>query len=345
MSREAAKARIKVAMEAGVKFRYLKEGKMLKLNNIKNRKPGCLGALILVGLLFFTGVAFAQQRTQIQVVFKSPEEAMKMLFEVVQADDLQKEMNIFGPEGENIISSGDEVADKLNHAKFMKSYKEKVAFVKDGGRVSVILGKDNWPMAIPIVKKEDGWVFDTKAGLQELLKRRIGRNELMAIKTVQAYVQAQREYASVGRTLDGIMQYAQKFCSTPGKRDGLYWETAGGEASSPLGLLFAAAADEGYKSGQMCFIIPIPYHGYIYKILTAQGEDAPGGAYNYVINGHMVAGFALMAWPSEYGVSGIMTFIANQNDVVYEKDLGPNTGGIAKAIRVYNPDQSWSRAE
>ena len=318
---------------------------MFKSNDLKNRKRASLGALVFAASLLLAGVVFAQAPTQTQEVFKSPEEAMKAFVGAVEANDLQKELAILGPEGKGVISSGDEARDKIHHAKFVKSYKEKVAFVKDKDHVSVILGNDSWPMAIPLVEKDGGWVFDTQAGLQELLKRRIGRNELSAIKTAQAYVQAQREYAGVDRNLDGIMEYTQKFYSTPGKRDGLYWETAEGEPSSPLGPLFAAAAGQGYESGQVCSITPVPYHGYLCKILTAQGADAPSGAYSYVINGHMVAGFALVAWPAEYAVSGVMTLIVNQNGIVYEKDLGPDTAKTVEAMTVYNPDQAWSRAE
>jgi hypothetical protein len=318
-------------------------------NNIKKRKSIVIGEFIVVAALLFAPVTisalFAQEQTQAQAVFKSPEEAMKALVDAVQSDNNQKMLTILGPEGKNAISSGDEVADKNHHAKFVNSYQEKVSFVKDKDRVSVILGKDNWPMAIPLVKKDDVWVFDTHAGLQELLKRRIGRNELSAINFCKNYVLAQIEYAKVDRTMEGVMQYAQKFCSTPGERDGLYWEVAAGEQPSPLGPSYAVAAGEGYKSKDTCSSSPAPYHGYNYKILTAQSAVAPGGAYNYVINGHMVGGFALAAWPAEYGTSGIMTFIVNQNGIVYEKDFGPDTAKIIKSITVYNPDQTWRRAQ
>lgn len=288
---------------------------------------------------------FADQGQASQTVFKSPEEAMKALVDAVQADDKQKMLNILGSEGKDAISSGDEVADMNNRAKFVKSYQDKVNFVKEADRVSIIIGKDDYPMAIPLVKKGEGWVFNTKEGLQELLRRRIGRNELSSINSCYSYMRAQREYGSVDRTMEGIMQYAQKFCSTPGKRDGLYWEVTEGEQPSPLGASYAAAAGEGYKSGEVCFFSPVPYHGYIYKILTGQGASAPGGAYNYVINGRMVGGFALVVWPAQYGVSGVMTFIVNQNGIVFEKNLGPGTDKIARAMTEYNPDATWSRAQ
>ncbi|MCJ7783262.1 MAG: DUF2950 domain-containing protein, partial [Desulfobacterales bacterium] len=241
------------------------------------------------------------------------------------------------------IDSGDEVADKNAREQFVKAYQEKVDFVKEKeDRVSIIVGKDHWPLPIPIVKRGEGWVFDTKAGRDEVLNRRIGRNEIKTIEVCLAYVEAQREYATTDRGRDGIIQYAQKVVSDPYRRNGLYWEAAEGEIPSPLGPFFAQAAEKGYtKKGDK----PIPYHGYYFKILKGQGPNAPGGPYSYVINGHMVAGFALVAWPAEYGVSGVMTFLVNQNGTVYEKDLGPKTGEIAKAITLYNPDRTWKRAQ
>ncbi|MDO8662858.1 MAG: DUF2950 domain-containing protein [Candidatus Omnitrophota bacterium] len=322
---------------------------MVILNNFRKRKFACFIMPAFIGVFLFTAVTlfvfFAPGGVQAQTVFQSPEEAMEMLVKAAKSNDAEKMLAIFGPEGKDIIDSGDAVADKNNRAKFAKSYKEKVNFVDDNGTVSVILGKDSYPMAVPIVKKEAGWVFNTADGLQELLKRRIGRNELRAISSCQAFVQAQREYAGIDRDMDGVMQYARKFCSEPGRRDGLFWEETEGEPPSPLGPLFVAASKEGYVVGEVCMISPAPYHGYHYKILTAQGANAPGGAYSYLINEHMVAGFALAAWPAEYAVSGIMTFIVNQNGIVYEKDLGPDTDKILGAMVGYNPDSTWSRAQ
>jgi hypothetical protein len=263
--------------------------------------------------------------------------------ETVQSSERKDVLAVLGPEGEDIISSGDEVADKNTQERFVKSYQEKVDFVKEKeDRVSVIIGNDNWPFPIPIVKKGEGWMFDTKAGREEVLNRRIGGNELSAIRVCLGYVDAQQEYASTDREQDGIIQFAQKFASDTYRRNGLYWEPAEGEIPSPVGPFAARAAAEGYRrAGDK----PTPYHGYYYKILKGQGKSAPGGAYNYVINGHMVAGFALVAWPAEYGVSGVMTFIVNQNGTVYQKDLGPKTEGIVKAMTLYNPDRSWGRAQ
>jgi hypothetical protein len=277
-----------------------------------------------------------------QKVFGSPEEAMKAIAEAVQAGNMKGVMAILGPEGEDILSSGDEVADKADRERFLKKYQERVDLIKDRDRISVILGNDHFPFAIPIVKKGEGWVFDTKAGKEEVLNRRIGRNELAAIQVCEAYVEAQREYASTDRERNGIIQYAQKIVSDEGRRNGLYWKAAEGEIPSPLGPFAAKAATEGYKKKDDK---PVPYHGYYYKILKGQGMSAPGGAYNYVINGHMVAGFALVAWPAEYNVSGVMTFVVNQNGTVYQKDLGLKTEELAKATTLYNPDRTWKRAQ
>jgi len=278
-----------------------------------------------------------------QKVFGSPEEAMKVLAETVQAGDKKGILAVLGPEGEDIIDSGDAVQDKNAQDRFVEAYEERVEYVKEKqDRVSVIIGKDNWPFPIPIVKRGEGWAFDTQAGKEEMLNRRIGRNELSAIQVCLAYVEAQREYASTDREQDGIIQYAQKFGSDTYRRNGLYWEPAEGEVPSPLGPFAAKAAAEGYRRAADK---PTPYHGYYYKILKGQGKSAPGGVFSYVINGHMVAGFALVAWPAEYGVSGVMTFVVNQNGTVYQKDLGPKTEGIVKAMTLYNPDRTWRRAQ
>jgi hypothetical protein len=296
---------------------------------------------VLVAAVILTSPGFGQELKQ--KAFGSPEDAVKALVGAIQAGDTKGTMAILGPEGEDILSSGDAVADKNTQERFVKAYQEKVDFVKEKeDRVSVIMGKDHWPFPIPIMKTAEGWKFDTKAGREEVLNRRVGRNELDAIKVCRAYVEAQREYAITDRERDGIIQYAQKFGSDPYRRNGLYWQPAEGEIPSPFGPLAAKAAAEGYRRAADK---PTPLHGYYYKILKGQGASAPGGAYNYVINGHMVAGFALVAWPAEYGVSGVMTFVVNQNGIVYQKDLGPKTDGIAKTMTLYNPDRTWSRAQ
>ena len=315
---------------------------MFQVKNMTRRSSSVIVFLIILIAVSMPVLSVTAQEVK-QKAFGSPEEAMKAFADTVQAGDRKGMMAILGPEGEDIISSGDEVADKNARERFVKAYEEKVYYVKEKeDRVSIIIGNDHWPFPIPIVKRSDGWVFDTKAGREEVLNRRIGRNELNAIRVCLGYVEAQREYASTDRERDGIIQYAQKFASDPYRRNGLYWEAAEGEAPSPLGPFAAKAAAEGYRrAGDK----PTPYHGYYYKILKGQGKDAPGGAYSYVINGHMVAGFALVAWPAEYGVSGIMTFIVNQNGTVYEKDLGPKTETAVKAMVRYNPDRAWKRAQ
>jgi hypothetical protein len=295
---------------------------------------------VLVILAALTWTVGAQETGQ--KAFSSPQEALKTLVEALQAGGRESLPAILGSESEKIISSGDEVSDKADRERFLKAYDEKVDLVRKGNdRVEVVLGNDNWPFPIPIVKKGDSWLFDTQAGKEEILNRRIGRNELNTVEVCQAYVEAQREYASADREQDGIIQYAQKIISDPGKRNGLYWEVAEGEVPSPLGPFAANAAAEGYRRGDK----PVPFHGYYFRILTGQGLKAAGGSYNYVINGHMVAGFALVAWPAEYGASGVMTFVVNRNGIVYEKDLGPGTAETAKTITLYNPDQTWRRAQ
>jgi Protein of unknown function (DUF2950) len=313
-----------------------------KIKRDAMQRYACIGLMVVLVAAVALILPVSAQEVR-QKVFGSPEEAMKALAETAQSGDTKGMMAILGPEGEDIVSSGDTVADKEALERFVKAYQEKVDFVKEKeDRASVVVGNDNWPFPIPIVKKGEGWVFDTKAGREEVLNRRVGRNELNAIQVCLAYVEAQREYVSTDRERDGIIQYAQKFASDTYRRNGLYWEAAEGEIPSPLGPFAVKAAAEGYRrTGDK----PTPYHGYYFKILKGQGKDAPGGAFSYVINGHMVAGFALVAWPAEYAVSGVMTFIVNQNGTVYQKDLGPKTEAIVKAMTLYNPDRTWSRAQ
>jgi len=277
-----------------------------------------------------------------QTIFASPQEAMRALVDALRAGDKDSLLAILGPEGQEIISSGDAVSDRADRDRFLAAYDDNINFApKENDEVEIVLGHENWPFPIPLVQGQTGWSFDTAAGKEEILNRRIGRNELYAIQVCDAYVEAQREYISADRELDGIMEYAQKIVSDPGKRNGLFWPVTEGEVPSPLGPLAAQAAAEGYRRGEK----PVPFHGYYYRILKAQGPAAPGGAYNYMINGHMVAGFALVAWPADYGASGIMTFVVNQNGIVYEKDLGPQTAQTAAALMRYNPDETWRRSE
>jgi len=236
------------------------------------------------------------------------------------------------------------VRDKAERERFLKNYEEKNSLEKKGDEAILQVGKDDWPLPIPIRKTGSAWSFDTRAGREEILNRRIGRNELNVIDLLEAYVDAQREYASRDWDGDGVYPYAQKIQSTPGKRDGLYWEVKEGEEESPLGPLAARAAKEGYtRKGKT--EKPSPLSGYYFRILKAQGKHATGGAYDYVVKGRMIFGFGLVAWPAKYGSSGIMTFIVNQEGAVYEKDLGKSTAKSAGAMKRYDPDPTWKKVE
>lgn len=302
-----------------------------------------IAAIIVVTVFSF--LASAQDTGQKK--FKSPEDAFKSLVKAAKNNDTKELLAILGPEGKDIISSGDEVADRGARKRFVKAAKEAVKFSKlDDETMLPVIGKDERSFPIPIVKSGQEWVFSTEEGKEEIINRRIGRNELYTMRVSLAYVDAQREYASKDRMGDGVLQYAQRFMSQKGKKDGLYWEVAPGEKSSPLGPLVARATKEGDTPRKGEKPSPYsPYHGYYFKILKSQGNSAPGGELDYVINGKMVAGFGLVAYPAEYGVSGIMTFTVNQLGIVFEKDLGPKTEEIAKAITKYDPDKTWNKVE
>jgi len=297
-------------------------------------------AMMLAGFYQSAFAADAKQKS-----FKSPEEAVKALVDAVKGDDAKELLTIFGPAGKELIFSGDEVADKTGRDRFVKAYEEMTKLVNENDKKVILhVGNEEWPFPIPVVKKGENWFFDTKAGKEEILNRRIGRNELNAIQVCLAYVDAQREYVLKDRDGDKLLEYAQKFVSEKGKKNGLCWEAKEGEQQSPLGPLVAKAAKEGYtgkKSGDK----PTPYHGYHYKILKAQGKNAPGGEYDYMVKGKMIGGFALVAYPAEYGNSGVMTFIVNQDGVVYEKDLGKDTEKIAAAMKKFDPNKAWKKVE
>jgi hypothetical protein len=307
---------------------------------------GSVATVIISALLIITfAISSAQAAALKQKTFKSPEDAVKAMVDAVKANDTKQLTAIFGPGSQDLISSGDEVADKTGRERFATHYQEKNRLEQSTDKKAILyVGNDDWPFSIPIVRAGKVWRFDTKAGRQEILARRIGKNELSAIQVCLAYTDAQREYALKDRNSNGLLEYAQKLVSEPGKRDGLYWEAIEGEEQSPLGPLAAKARSEGYgagKSGDK----PAPYHGYFYKILTAQGKNAPGGAYDYIVNGKMIGGFALVAYPATFGNSGIMTFIVNQEDVVYQKNLGKNTGKIAQAMKIFDPDKTWKKVD
>jgi len=300
-----------------------------------------LGLLAMIALLVNAPLAgAAAQKTQ--KTFGSPDEAVKELVAAVRAHDSKKLLAVLGPDAKRIISSGDAVEDRAAGERFLKAYDEGNKIEPSGEEKAILsVGKDDWPFPIPIVKTGSAWHFDSKQGAEEILNRRIGRNELSVIQAAEAYVDAQREYYQRDPTNDKLLQYAQRFMSTKGKRDGLYFPTKAGEQPSPLGELFVRAQAQGYKLGAGGK--PSPYHGYYYRILKAQGPDAPGGAYDYVVRGKMIGGFALVAYPATYANSGVMTFIVNHDGVVYQKDLGPNTAAIARKMTRFNPDASWKK--
>jgi hypothetical protein len=277
-----------------------------------------------------------------QTKYARPEDAMRALVAAVRADDKAKLTAILGPDSEDLISSGDPIDDKAQARSFVEKATGRTTFeTLDSGAVIAHIGNDAWPFAIPLTKDGDQWRFDTAAGREELLNRRIGRNELKAVAVSHAYVDAQYEYATRPRDGDGKRAYAQKVRSDPGKKDGLFWEDPSGKEPSPFGPLVAEASTEGYApQGESA--APRPYHGYFYRILTAQGAHAAGGARSYVKDGRMTGGFALIAVPADYGSSGIMTFLVGPPGIVYQKNLGEKTAEVAAKITTYDPDESWT---
>ena len=290
---------------------------------------------------FVLWIAFAPLvlAAEVGTTFASPEDAAQALATAAGASDREALRALFGLATDELVAA-DPVQATNDLQKFSEAYEVKHRLTAHSEAEMILeIGNDNWPFPIPLAKKGGRWFFDTEAGKQELLNRRIGRNELATLSSVRAYVDAQREYASRDRNGDEVLQYAQKFASTPGKKDGLYWPPELDGEISPLGPLVAQAKSEGYRKKGTDE--PVPYHGYYFKILTRQGRHAPGGRYNYIINRNMIAGFALVAWPAQYGESGIMTFIVNQQGRVYQKDFGPKTGKVAPAMKEYDPDPTW----
>lgn len=279
--------------------------------------------------------------TGAQKTFPTPESAVSALESATAARDTNALAAIFGPTVGDIVSP-DPVQAQNELASFSRSLAQSNYLDRtQPDRCILETGTDRWPFPIPIVRTNGGWVFDTAAGKNEIIDRRIGRNELDTLKGVRAYVDAQRDYAGTDHTGNEVLKYAQKFVSSPGARDGLYWPTADDGVISPLGPLVAEAQGEGYLKQIGAQSTPQPFHGYYFKILKSQGGNAPGGKYDYIINGNMIGGFGLVAWPASYGDSGIMTFIVNQQGKVYQKDLGPDTASIVKNMTEYNPDKTW----
>lgn len=292
--------------------------------------------LLSAALLFSSTAALAQEQ------FDSPDAAVTALVTAAKAGSESELLKILGPEGDDVISSGDDVADRATRDNFVASYEEKHSVELEGnGTITLVMGEDDWPFPIPMVNKDGKWEFDTAAGRDEILLRRIGRNELAAIQVSLAYVAAQNEYAALD--VDGLSPppYAQRIVSSAGKKDGLYWPSTEGDDTSPLGKLFAEASAEGYEFNDT----PIPYHGYYFRILKRQDAGAEGGAFDYVVDGRMIGGFGLVAYPAEYGNSGIMTFMVNHDGVVFQKDLGEEAEELAGEIDAFAPDKTWTKLD
>jgi hypothetical protein len=288
-------------------------------------------AFIASALVFaMVSVANGQQS------FKTAEDAVSALVSAARTGDRKGILTVLGQDGADIVSSGDAVADTSARNRAIEAYDAKHRVAMDGkDKAVLIIGTEDWPFPIPIVRKDGSWQFDTAAGREEILYRRIGRNELDAIQTCLAYVDAQEEYADRGAAGKGV--YAQHIMSRPGQKDGLYWPAQSSGDDSPLGALAARAAAEGYRVGEE----REPYHGYYYKVLTKQGSNASGGAVDYIVRGNMIGGFALVAYPAAYMNSGVMTFLVNHEGNVYEKDLGPNTTRIVAGMTAFDPDSTW----
>ena len=301
--------------------------------------------MLLSGLAVLPLQARGETKETTRSTFATPDAAVAALVAAVREADHDKLLAIFGPGSEDLVSSGDPVSDQHGRQRFLKAYAEKNSLVKRDERHLVLhVGSDDYPFPIPLVKGERGWFFDTRAGKEEILDRRIGRNELRTMEVLQAYTAAQREYACrIGKSDSSPAHFATKLISSEGKHDGLYWPAANGETESPFGPLIARAGKDGYGEGFGAGTAE-PFHGYFYKILTAQGPHANGGAFDYLVNGEMVLGFAMVAYPANYGSTGIKTFIVNQEGVIHEKDLGEKTAEAAK-MTTYDPDETWKVSE
>ena len=310
-----------------------------KLSVSKFNLAGLLKVTALVMMLStcFASDSPAQQKGQ--KTFSSPEEAGQALVAAAQNNDEKSMLEILGPDAQTIITSGDPTQDAENHANFARKYQEMHRFVKEpNGSIMLYIGAENWPEPIPLAMKGNAWYFDTQAGKMEILFRRIGRNELSAIRICQELVAAQKEYYAAQNN-----QYAQQIFSDAGLHNGLYWKVSDGEPQSPIGPLVASAVAEGYSKGQAG--PPTPYRGYLFHVLTRQGKHAAGGAKDYIANGKMTEGFAFIAYPAEYRSSGVMTFVVDEDGIVYQKDLGKKTESLGKAMQEYNPDPAWRKAE
>jgi hypothetical protein len=310
------------------------------VKGVRAHRPLFVTTFLLVCLLVCPP-AWAEDPSA-QQTFDSPEAAVNALVTAAEAGDMKTLSSILGSNADPILSSGDPVADKNARDNLAAKYREMHRIAYDAqGRVILYLGAENWPLPIPLIKKDSAWMFDTSSGAAELLYRRIGRNELYTISVLHELARAQEEYADEAPDGGSIKQFAQKIHSDPGTRDGLYWAVANGEPESPIGPLIASATAEGYNTSNGGN--PVPFHGYYYRILSQQGVHAPGGAKNYLVNGKMTRGFAFLAFPAEYRSSGVMTFMINQDGVVVQKDLGAKTGQVASELIAFNPDKTWDQ--
>ena len=296
----------------------------------------------LVSLTIAVLLCTAASAVNAQQAFKTPDEAASALVSAAKTGDRKAIISVLGPDGNDIVSSGDEVADAATRQKFVGAYDAKHEITMEGDNKAVmVIGQEDFPLPIPIVRKDGMWKFDTTAGRAEILARRIGKNELDTIQSCLAYVDAQNDYADKDRTGVGKGIYAQRIQSSAGKKDGLYWPDVQGNDPSPLGEFIAEATGQGYRVGGG----RTPYHGYYYKILSKQGAAAPGGELEYVVRGKMIGGFALVAYPADYENSGVMTFIVNHNGQVYQKDLGTHTARLAERMTSFNPDSTWKKVD
>ena len=342
-----------VAAGEGDKKRAMNEDTNMRSNTSRIFVLHAFPSVILAVLCTFLTVASQAQSqtkekstapsaTSAQKTFDTPQQAAEALIKAAEPFDEPALLAIFGPEGKDFVTSADHVQDK-NRAKDFAEWaheKNKISIdPKNPARAILVVGKEDWPLPVPIVKKGGKWYFDSKAGREEILYRRIGTNELDAIQVCRGYVEAQKEYAEEIHDNSGVNQYAQKVISTPGKQDGLYWRNADGSSGGPIGEAVAKAIEEGYSSKSQ------PYHGYYFKILKGQGPAAPMGQLDYVIKGIMIGGFALVAVPADYRVTGVKTFMVSNDGIVYQKDLGPDSLNIAKNMERYNPDKTWQRTD
>lgn len=307
---------------------------------------GIYSVLVLVCLCWGFSIAVAaQQQTTLPSqpkMFDTPEQAADALIAAAEAYDVPQLLAIFGPDGKDFVASSDPVGDKSSAVDFAKLARSKVLISRDpanSDKAVLVVGDDQWPLPVPLVERNGKWFFDAKAGRKEILYRRIGANELDAIQVCRGYVEAQKEYSLQIHDNSGINQYAQKIFSSPGKQDGLYWVNADGSSAGPIGETVAKALAEGYSIGKT------GYHGYYFKILKGQGPAAPLGRLDYVIEGVMIGGFALVAVPVEYRVTGVKTFIVSNDGIVYQKDLGPDSLEIVKRMELYNPDSTWKATD